>query len=146
VNATCWIGLGFHEYNTSNKAMTKADFIMAEFDGSTGRIRNVTDRFASSQNGGFALPALDVDIGGEDNILGFSGYQTNSPVSLSTFTASRFVKTGDSEADHTIVPGPLQVIWAHGNTVASDPNQLAYHGFGSNNRGIAFIDFFANQK
>jgi hypothetical protein len=57
-------------------------------------------------------------------------------------TLVREVKTGDMVADHPILPGPTNVIWAHGNLGSSDANQLQYHGFG--NRGQATINFYTN--
>ncbi len=37
--------------------------------------------------------------------------------------------------------GNTRILWAHGNTAASDPNKFAYHGFG--NRGSKVLDLYA---
>lgn len=79
------------------------------------------------------------------NVIAFlvvCGAQTSYPLPFSTVTIVREAKTSDMVADHPILPGPTNVIWAHGNLGSSDPNQLQYHGFG--NRGSAVIDFYAN--
>lgn len=138
VNCVCWVGLGWHAPNASVGGMSQADFMVATFDGKV----SITDRYSTSSNGGYGPPVLDTDIGGANNILAWSAFQTSYPLPFTSVTFVKESKTGDTVADHPIVPGPTQVLWAHGNLGSSSPNQLQYHGFG--NRGLATIDFFTN--
>jgi len=85
---------------------------------------------------------LDIDLGGEDNILAYTGFQIKEPSLLSTVTVVRKLVTGDLKADHPIVPGEMTVIWAHGNPNSTNPNTLQYHG--ANNRGFQSVNFFVN--
>eukprot|EP01088_Endostelium_zonatum_P015832 TRINITY_DN4041_c0_g1_i1.p1 TRINITY_DN4041_c0_g1~~TRINITY_DN4041_c0_g1_i1.p1 ORF type:complete len:225 (-),score=53.72 TRINITY_DN4041_c0_g1_i1:26-700(-) len=141
VTESAWIGIGFRLPNTTYSGMTKADFLITVFN-QTSKTVNVTDRFSTPKEMGYSEPLLDTSIGGEDNIISFSGFQISQPTAVSTVTILRELNTGDKVADHPIIAGEMDVIWAHGNLQAADPNKLAFHG---GYHGEQNVNFFTNK-
>eukprot|EP01089_Gocevia_fonbrunei_P004589 TRINITY_DN14632_c0_g1_i2.p1 TRINITY_DN14632_c0_g1~~TRINITY_DN14632_c0_g1_i2.p1 ORF type:complete len:209 (-),score=37.70 TRINITY_DN14632_c0_g1_i2:106-732(-) len=142
VNYSSWVAFGLHLPNATTTGMGNADFIVGVFD-SNGKA-NVTDCWSNPVNGGYAIPVLDTELGGTNNILASSGFQTSTPIPLSSWTVLRDMNTGDLKTDHPVVPGQMQIVWAHGNPAASNPNILAYHG--PMNRGSGLVNFFTTSQ
>jgi len=132
-----WAGLGWHCIQpicASDMGMKQTDFAVATFE--AGALLSVDDMWSSPIAGGFTSPADDIDLGGVNNILSFSGSQTQTPP-LSTFNFTRALVTTD-KYDWPIVKGYMRLVWAHGN-LDSEPNDLMYHSI---YRGETVVDFF----
>ncbi|EGG13698.1 cytochrome b561 / ferric reductase transmembrane domain-containing protein [Cavenderia fasciculata] len=150
INQQSWFGLGFHCVGcSSDQPMQNADFVVSTFGGNGPTDLIVWDMFSNPGYPDKYMPVNDTSIaGGEYNILFASGYQT---ADYTVVTFSRLLDTGDNVTDHTIVPGPLDLVWAYGSS-----NEFEFHngnagrvtvdlttGQGTVNNGPDYVDYHA---
>jgi len=81
-----------------------------------------------------ADPQLDVTMGGTNDILQYSGFQSDH---YTFFEFKRYLNTNDTTSDHPLVLGDMIFIWAHGDD--GDLN-LGYHSDKRSNRGIQTLN------
>jgi len=105
-----WVGVGFHQMNSSDKAMNDADIITAIWTNST--FFTVDDRWSPLPSG---QPPTDSSRGCTYDILNntVSGFQ-NSSITLVRF--ARKLNTGDQNCDQPIEHGTTNVIVAYGTS------------------------------
>eukprot|EP01133_Synstelium_polycarpum_P001108 gene1108-1265_t len=122
-NTQGWLGMGFHRSGfPSEKPMQNVDFYVALFENSTATVYDCY----SNPKGMMPLNDTSSAINGTYDIISFSGYQTPDH-SMMIFT--RKLDTGDVIGDHIIEVGPLDLVWAHGES-----NTFAFHGQGNSGR------------
>eukprot|EP01089_Gocevia_fonbrunei_P005022 TRINITY_DN15153_c0_g1_i1.p1 TRINITY_DN15153_c0_g1~~TRINITY_DN15153_c0_g1_i1.p1 ORF type:complete len:266 (+),score=41.38 TRINITY_DN15153_c0_g1_i1:315-1112(+) len=136
VNSIAWVGLGWHSVGSDDDAMTKADFAICIFN-KNGTL-TVTDRYADNSENGFTAPVLDTNEpypGGKDNILTYSGTQSNG---YTIVQFSRALDTGDNKADNNFSNGTQKILFAVGSsndwgfhTAASELNVDLFTGHSS---------------
>ncbi|KAK5582604.1 hypothetical protein RB653_004189 [Dictyostelium firmibasis] len=122
INKKAWIGLGWHCQGCADSdPMANADYNIATFDDNgKGYVWDcLNDPTTQPQNDTFFA-------GAEDNIISFSGYQTDQ---YSIMMFSKKLSTGDTIGDRILVEAPTDFIWAHGTD-----NSFAYHGVGNAGR------------
>jgi Eukaryotic cytochrome b561/DOMON domain len=134
MTTVAWLGIGWHCANQtgicSQPGMTAADFVVATFF-DNGTLRAVEDRVANGADVG--RPPLDVERSGcADNIVSFSGFQTQKPA-VTQFSFTRKLRTGDACDWDLVTSLPMRFIYAYGQS-----NAFGYHG--PNNRGAAIIN------
>jgi hypothetical protein len=128
-NTSNWLGFGLSPTAfLTFHGMNHADIIVASWNSSTATC-NVEDMFNDSNFEG--MPKRDTDIGGTDDVLGFSCAVENG-WTKATFT--RKLQTGDKR-DWEIKDSFNHVIIAHG----ASPS-FAYHG--TNSTGTCKVNFF----
>lgn len=130
-----WVGIGLHALGSSEIGMHVADYSIASFD--KNGILQMDDRYSNPAGG---KPLYDYELGGYNNILEASAFQTDGYTSV---TYMRNLVTNDTVADHPFVNGLVNVIWAYGDLSTPNPNFFDYHG--PTNRGSIMIDFFTDQ-
>jgi len=131
-----WIGVGWHCFDCPEDGMTNADFAIGIFD-SHG---NVTVRDYMSEdsiNKGYAQPVLDTAVGGYNNIISYSGYQTDEE---SVMIFQKPIVTNDTKGDHFLVGGSVLVLFAYAKDGGSQSNIFQYHG--GSHRGSQTISFY----
>jgi len=128
VKAIAWVGFGLSPYSSLGiHGMPYADFIIATFN-TSGVF--VNDYYRNSVLPG--QPSLDTDLGGQNNILSFSGSQNNG---VTTVQWSRLLVTSDTQYDSTFSKGSVHIIYAWGTS-----NTFGYHGLFD--KGFTTIDFY----
>jgi len=126
VSAISWIGFGLSPIASFGiHGMPYADFTIAIFNGT---VLHVDDYYRNSAFPG--QPSKDTELGGQNNILVFSGYQ-NGTHSVVSFV--RPLSTGD-KFDSDFSQGNNYIIFAWGQS-----NTFAFHGFLQN--GMTSINF-----
>jgi len=108
-NYNSWVGLGWHEVNSSFNCMTRSDIAIGVFD-TNGKL-TVGDYYAM----GVGMPTLDVNQTppGVDDIIEFSGYQSTSPL-RTVVSFSKKLNSNDILYDRNITADSLKIIWAIG--------------------------------
>jgi hypothetical protein len=129
-NTSNWLGFGLSPTAfLTFHGMNNADIVVASWNSSESAKCDVEDMFNDSNFEG--APKRDVDIGGTDDVLGFSCAVVQG-WTKATFT--RKLLTGDKR-DWEIKDGYNHVIIAHGKS-----RSFGYHG--KNSTGTCKVNFF----